>query len=113
MTITSLEVDDVIRVPSRSRPDVVHIVSVSVLIGATTGCTCEAGQQQQYCAHRKDIDSWEATYGFARCRTCGVLMTLEQWPTRSGPVDAWQCPNESIDHPHSGCEKGTKVLERS
>lgn len=101
--------DDVIRVPSATRSGLLHSVSVSVLLGATTGCSCEAGQRNLYCAHRKEVDANEGAWGFSRCVLDGTLMRLDVWNTRSGAVRVWRC---SQSDEHSSHEAGTAILFR-
>jgi len=107
--LANLARPDTLPMPSATRPGLTHLVAVNVLAGCTTGCSCEAGQRNQYCAHRKQVDSEEASYGFARCCACGSLMRLGSIETRSGSQRAWFCPSAAE---HSAHEPGVAMLMR-
>lgn len=105
-----VDLQDVIVLPSRTRPDGHHFVRVNVLAGCTSGCSCAAGQRGEMCWARKEVDAVEGSWGFERCAECGVLCRLGHFYAGSGSVAIWVCPRSDE---HSSHEDATAVLFRN
>jgi len=79
--------DDVLVLPSRSRPGGVHQVQLNVLTNAPSGCSCEAWtRDQKWCWAMDVLAAEECSYRLQRCAEpgCGALLRLGRFWTGSG-----------------------------